>query len=77
MIRRCLRHCLATVEAGSKEGAQKKKGREQEEAEEDSRERESSQEWNRSRSGFVGIKNKASAHEDAKPTAQRTVGAKC
>ena len=60
MIRRCLRHCLATVEAGCKEEAQKKK------AENKRRKRRTAE---RVKSGMKSL-----THEDAKPTAQRTVG---
>ena len=50
----------------------KEKGREEEEEEEDSRERHVRNEI--AQKMVAGIKKKASAHEEAKPTAQRTVG---
>ena len=62
---------MATVEAGCRKEARKKKGREEEE-EENSRERQVRNEI--APEVAAGIKKKASAHEDAKPTAQKTVG---
>ena len=50
----------------------KEKGREEEEEEEDSRERQVRNEI--VQEVVPGIKKEASAHEDAKPTAKRTVG---
>ena len=52
----------------------KETGREEEEEEKDSRERQVRNEIDQEVT--AGIKKKASAHEDAEPTAQRTVG-KC
>ena len=62
---------MATVEAGCQEEAQKKKRSEEEE--------EEGGEWRKVRKEIAqevvaGIKKEASAHEDAKPTAQRIVG---
>ena len=48
------------------------KGREEEKEEEDRRERQVRNEI--AQEVFAGIEKTASAHEDAKPTAQRTVG---
>ena len=69
MSRRCLRRCLATVEEGCHEEARKKRGREEEEDSKESIIRNDI-----AQEVVAGIKEKAGAHEDAKPTAQRTVG---
>ena len=66
MSRRCPKHCLATVEGGCQEETQKKK------AEKKRRKRRTAE---RDKSGMKSLKKwLRSAREEAKPTAQRTVG---
>ena len=73
MSRRCPRRCLATVEAGCQEEARKKKA-EKKRRKRRTVERERKIRNEISQEVVAGTKEKASAHEDAKPTAQRTVG---
>ena len=73
MSRRCPKRFLAYSGGRLPGSITKEKGREEEEEEEDSRKRQVRNEI--AQEVAAGIKKKASAHEDAKPTAQkRTVG---
>ena len=72
MSRSCRRCCLVTVGQGCQEEAQKKKAEEEGELDEDSEERKFTNEI--AQEVVAGIKEKASAHDDAKAIAQKQLG---